>query len=328
MFERLIDAQDGMACFGELLGGSNFSHLFNVAIKPHETPTPELLLDTRRQCYLMQFAEYMAQIASGKLYSGPIGRVDGTTLISGFPLKKLYGIFNLIADAASTDELDRIEQAIGAYLGVKLLGMQWKKSFHSAPDFLKKENAYWIEIVRDPYERLMSERLVGPGMKLVTVFERANDQLRFATEFRHPRYMIIKYEDLCLQTDRSLDRISEFLGERVKILPLRNLYGNYFYPNTAEHVLSGEHFTKQDPRRSFKLGSEDPYKWKDRIPPVFAAMISAAVDFRGLYEKRPISHDARIRAATKLAMLRARETARGAIVGLFDACGFTLVRKS
>lgn len=327
MLERLIDAQEGMACFGELIGGPGFRQLFDATVKHQKAEAPELLLDLRRQCHMMHFAEYMALIASGKLYSNP-RRVDESTLISGFPLGKLYGIFNMIAAAASAEDLDHLEQTIGAYLGVRLLGMQWKKSYWLAPEFLKKSDAYWIEIVRDPYERIMSERLVGPGMKLLTVFERANGQLRFAAEFKHPRYMVLKYEDICLDPDRAIGRLSEFLGERIENLPLRNIYGDYFYPNTAEHVLAGEHFTKQDSRRSFGLGSEDPYKWGDRIPPVLSAMISEALDFRGIYEKRRPDIVARLRAGTELVRLRTREGLRNAIVGLFDTCGFSLVRKS
>jgi len=327
MLERLIDAQEGMACFGELIGGPGFRQIFEATVKHQKAEDPELLVDLRRQCHMMHFAEYMALIASGKLYSNP-RRVDESTLISGFTVKKLYGIFNLIAGAANAEELDRLEKTIAAYLGVKLLGMQWKKSYWLAPEFLKKEDAYWIEIVRDPYERIMSERLVGPGMKMLTVFERANGQLQFASEFKHPRYLVLKYEDICLDPDRAIARLSEFLGERIENVPLRNVYGDYFYPNTAEHVLVGEHFTKQDSSRSSGLGSEDPYKWGDRVPPLLAAMITSALDFRGLYEKRRPNAVARFRADAELTKLRVREGLRDAVVGMFDACGFSLVRKT
>lgn len=329
MLERLIDGQEGMACFSFLFS----PYAWDQAMKRREASARTQAMSPEERGFLNLKQEVMRQyvsfigIVAGENPYLPEGRtVTGETLISGIPLKKIIDGMELIALAKSAEELWSIDDALGELFGLKVFATHLTKQCFFAPRHLQKENAYWIEMVRNPYDRISSEVLAGPMIKLAHILKRTNDHFRFVNEFKHERFLVVRYEDMCVNPDREIERISDFLDEDVRNLPLLNYYGEPFRPNTSKNVLDGKGFLHQDDKYKSDIGGMNPERWREQADPSFIAMVNARVDARGLYERRRPPPFAVMRGRLRLAVLEGREALRNAIVRAFKALGINISR--
>ncbi len=330
MLERLFDSQEGIACFPFLFNIPEIIHVLNddplLNVYAGDT-VEERKLNNLRRVLLARYAKFIAHICNKNPYKPKDMEIDVKTLVSGVPVGKIIDGIKLISLSRSIDQLLAIEQRLGHFFGLRMLGTHCTKSYECAPAYLEKENAYWIELIRNPYERISSEVLAAPMGKIGDILRKSDQHYRFAKEFSHDRYMVVKYEDICEQTDRELERISDFLGEEIKTVPLKNIYGNPFYPNTSQTVLKGGHFMDQDASHSSRIATSGKGKWLKRLPRSSVAMINARVDAGNYYPKIDVGLIDQIKGLARLLVIEGREALRNLIVWMFRIIGLEISRK-
>ncbi len=307
MSERLIDSQENMVCFSHFM---EMPYVIGRA-KNMRLPKRLLLLDgflesdlcpenvefpALRREMTNQVASYMARFANDENFeigqrSAAGGNFDGITLhgIDFDSFLSIIGVSLRMTDASSIDEF---WNEVANIANVKVVASKWTACHRYAPIHLRSSNSYWIEMVRNPYDRYGSVRL-SHGHDLFDTAWESNDQFSFAANYSNPRYKVIKYEDLCTRTDEVLDDISSWLGERIQNLPLKNYFGSDFRPNTALNTLEGKSSRCQQSEHSSAVGSVFN-TWGDSLEGSDKALINELCDFRGFYEKEEVdSHSKR-----------------------------------
>lgn len=344
MLESIIDSQDRMACFWYLF---RLAEVHRACRADPDPPGPTGASVERRrfenvkQALLSQYIDFIGTVSGNNSFIEDDMEIGLDTRVSGVPMSKIIEGIRFIALAKTMADLLDIEQRLGQFFGLDVLAYRAGRTYSVAPRhmrqdgsywvemarwWLEKRNSYWIEVVRNPYDRLTSAMLMAPEAKFTEMLEETNAHFRFVSEMTHPRFLVIKYEDLCAEPDRELARISAFLGEPVVNRPLVNYYGRPFYPNTSENVLAGKFYMHQDSKYPSRIGGMKDGRWNDRITPAFAALVNARVDTRGLYEKMAVPAVIQLKGALKLARLDARERLRDAVVAGFRAIGLNVTR--
>jgi len=81
-----------------------------------------------------------------------------------------------------------------------------------------------IYMIRDPRDVLISSKNRFAHYKPFPFLKRWQENLAFAEQFsRHPNFMLLKYEDLMLDKDKTLEEISSFLGVAIQVLENQKL---------------------------------------------------------------------------------------------------------
>jgi hypothetical protein len=330
MLERLIDSQQKMACFPFLFRiNDQLSALENTAPNTHDMhATPEERhINNLKKILERQYLDLIDTATGINPFRNPDQTITEATHISGIPLRKILDGLSLISLSNKLEELQNIECRLGEFFDIDVFAVHYTRCVQLAPRYLEKNNSYWLELVRHPYDRIMSEILVAPQRKFTHILQDTQEYFSFIQEFRHDRFLLVKYEDFCARPEEELNKISEWLGEKVEIVPLLNLYGEPFYPNTSQSVYSGKSYFFQNKDMSSKIGSLDPARWRDKIPRNIIAAINARINFEDFYAQTKTSHTESIAGWAKLILLESRECLRGFIIQVFKIIGLNISRK-
>lgn len=325
MMERLIDGQEGALCLSFAFGLHEI-HRTLSRLRERDA-APETIAAAVKRVMLEAYLDFLSNLEEGLRQRHGGGLPPDGGRVYGLPLARLYELKRFILEAGSLAELLGIDARIGAELGVRLMGQHQTKAFLLAPDYLEaRENAYWIEMIRDPYERIPSEVMAAPTAKFIDVLHTTTRHFEFVSGFRHPRYRVVRFEQVMSEPDKELARISEFLGFRIENRPLRNEFGEPFFPNTSLSVLEGGHFMDQNPKYASRIGGKKESVWASRIDPRSLAMIDAGVDTCGWYPRRTSSPGARLAGRLSVRALEAREVLRSGVNRLAGLAGLAVVR--
>ncbi|MDA1091457.1 MAG: hypothetical protein O3A85_14250 [Proteobacteria bacterium] len=235
-------------------------------------------------------------------------------------------ITEVISKHQPINDIASLLAAVGDKLGVRVIGTKWTTGHNYAPEFLSSKDGYWLEIIRQPYATRASEELRA-GNIFWTNFKDHEDGLRFASTFRHERFHLVRYEELCADTDNCLKGISDWLGEEIRNTELINPLGGKFHPTTSYQTQDGKSSPEaQDQTLAAVIGSLDLNRWRKTFTPKQMAFTNLAIDFYGLYEKEPTPLPATAHAYLKLFKIKTFRVVRGFILGLLKPFGLTLTR--
>ena len=248
---------------------------------------------------------------------------DGRILY-GMEEEELLKVLPVILHHQPIDDLASLFQAIGETLGQRVMGVRWTAHHRYAPMFLRHPQAYWLEIVRNPYSRYSSEKRSHGGY-LENVFRQMADSSAFIESFSHPRHKVVRYEDLCNDTDETLREISEWLGEAIENRPLNNPAGRPFDANSSGKIEAGKDIFDQSGKLP-RIGALDADRWKDDLSPYEIALINTLVNFGGRWERTNVPFRARLQAAATIARLGATLRLKEIIRGMMRRSGYTIHR--
>lgn len=321
MLERLIDGQDGVVCFPHLFSDDPLQRALNGTRDVSRAEFLEFKRDMmRRYSYFLSIVSGHNTYLAGNVVIGP------KTLISGIELGRLSEGMEVLAECQDMKALRDVEARLAKLFAAKVFAEHWTKFHGLAPVYLERPNSYWIELVRHPYDRIMSDRLAAPGKKLIEVLEESHRHYQFAASYKHPRYIVVRYEDLCDRLDQELARLSTWFGQEIKDCELLNFYGQPFYPNTSKSVLEGKGYFHQDERRGSRIRPQADSGWREKISFEMAAMIQLRVDASPFYELKPVTGLPRIKASLKLWRLGLREALRAKVLWALSRMGLSIGR--
>lgn len=330
MLARLIDSQPGMTCFGNIFemlkiigplrGIPDKNQIIRESFISGNNKITEKSYENLRSKLLSTFLDELAGISVHQHFFD-----DGSGKIYGFSMEQMFGITNVIANHQPINDIASLLAAVGDKLGVPVIGTKWTTGHNYAPEFLSSPDGYWLEIIRHPYATRASEEMRNTNT-FWSNFKDHEDAFRFASTFRHQRFHVVRYEDLCTDTDNCLKEISDWLGEEVRNTELLNPLGGKFYPATSYHVLNGKSPESQDQTMAAVIGSLDMERWRKTFSHKQMAFVNIAIDFHGLYAKEPVPLPATVHAYLKLFKIKTFQAVRGLILGLLKSFGLTLTR--
>lgn len=332
MTERLFDSQDGVICFTLVMQAMNIISLMRnyngkeyIMLEDFEHGPNKVSEDN----YVGFRKHLITCFVSSILYEADHPWYDkglASDTLHGFPLDKLLECISILRKHPDPTDLATMLQKIGTHLGVSVAAIRWTCHHRYAPVFLRTNNAYWLELLRSPYGRLASERSSHAGDK-ITAYRQINDNFNFSDSFTHPRYKVVRYEDLCNNTEKCLESISGWLGHDIRNVDLVTAKGDPFRANTSEHARQGLNVDTQDSSINARLGSMDMDRWRELLSPTDISEINYFVDFRGFYEKEPSPIRYRIAVFFLIFNMLAMNYMKKAIKTLFNAIGLSIGRK-
>ena len=330
MMERVIDSQPGMVCFtlvfqmlkmivqlrglsdkGEIIGES-FTEGRNV-LTPETRPA-------LRNHLIMDYASALYGLASHERYAS---LEDGT--VWGLARRQLHEIMELIARHETVEDVASLLLAIGDHVELRVTSTRWTGHHRYAPVFLANPSSYWLEIARNPYARISSER-ISHGGHLGSVLFHMRDSFQFAAHFRHERFRVVRYEDLCNNPDECLAGLSEWLGEEIRNVDLKTPLGGPFRPNTSDNITRSQDLYHQDPEIPARIGALDNERWRQRMSQRDIALINRSIDSAGFYEKEVATLPACVQAFADFAWLKAAEAAKTGVRSALRPLGYTVLR--
>lgn len=311
MLERLIDSQKNMLCFSHLLempyviaraSGNHISKrtlelggYLDTDLRPENVPFQDL----HRQI-AMEFAAYMmrfnTQFSDYTVDDANQSEGDSTkrVVLHGMTVDTFSSIFKEILKMNNFQSMGDIWSHFSDIAGAKVIGSKWTACHRYAPIHLRDDNCYWIEVIRSPYNRYGSVNTSYNHGVFDSSWE-TNDQFEFASKFKHGRYRVVRYEDICDDSESALRELSGWIEEEIKEVPLLNYFGSPFRPNTAANVLDGKDKFYQKTAYNNKIGSISN-KWINKIHQGDLALINDLIDFHSFYEKVELFVGARILA--------------------------------
>lgn len=130
----------------------------------------------------------------------------------GVPISAWGKYMRAIAGIQSFDELDNLYLGLAETIGCTVLAHRTTALTSYAPVFLSKSNNhYWIEIIRDPYDRAVSSRR-GHAQCLTQSFLQNKWQLDHIKKIEHEKFIQLKYEDICIDPGKCVEQIYSDLG--------------------------------------------------------------------------------------------------------------------
>lgn len=119
-----------------------------------------------------------------------------------------------IAAIPSFDDLENVYQRLAETIRCTVLAHRTTALSSYAPAFLSRsKHHYWIEVVRDPFDRAVSSRR-GHAQCLAQSFLQSKWQLDHLKRANGENFIAVNYEDLCVNPRQCFERISEILGVR------------------------------------------------------------------------------------------------------------------
>jgi hypothetical protein len=224
-------------------------------------------------------------IAGGPYESSPAPRIYGLTL------GDLAELLTIILGHEKPENVADLLAKGGEQFEKRVFGVKWTGAHRFAPAFLVgSPNSYWIEIVRNPYARQSSASYSHRASAYETAIM-SDDQFSFASEFRHERYHVLRYEDLCANPSDVAKNLSDWMGEEISNCSLVDPLGGRFRPNTSESIAHGKSldFSYQDSSHGSYIGSLDPDRWRNRISKFDLALVNEFVTFHEFYERESSS---------------------------------------
>jgi len=330
MTERLFDSQPDITCFplyfqiiraiayareftdkGEIMteafdeAPNKISEKNDFAVRSH------MLMDHIQRVY-SPYLETPRQAEEGDAMFG----LDRQTVL---------GFSEILATHGDLSDVAGLLQKIGRQIDVKVCATRWTTHHRYAPIFLKNPDAYWLEVVRNPYARIVSERVSHAG-NFPVVIEQQQDSLDFMARYQNPRYKVLKYEDLCNDTDNVLKDLSQWLGVEVGNVDLRAANGSPFRPNTSDNRRKGRDIYEKDESLAARIGALDQDRWRTNASPLYTAILNNALNFHGLYQKENTGPSKDLLGKIIWGKTRASIAAKTSVKTLLSRTGFALKR--
>ena len=227
------------------------------------------------------------------------GGVSEPARFYGLTSEEFMAFVGQIAESREPENVAGFLASTGERFGKRVFGVKWTGAHRYAPVFLEANaDAYWLEIIRNPYARKSSVAF-SHGANAFASAKMSHDQFDFVSQFRHKRYRVLRYEDICASADETAETLSSWLDEEIANCGLRDPLGKPFRPNTSENIVRGksDRFSFQDPSLGAHIGALDPNRWQSRITEFDIALINRVVDFHGYYEHKTPGSRARVGAA-------------------------------
>jgi len=330
MAERLLDSQSGIICMDQAMQMVRVIALMRLYRDKAEIMTEDfthganvISEQSYRLARVVMADDFWHRIAALTVHPEYIDPGHGT--LYGLSRVQIFDLLDMILGWPDPNDVGGLLAAMGGHVGVGVMGTKWTVHHRYAPVFLRNPEAWWLEVVRHPYARLSSERLSHGGDR-ARIFAQQQDSLRFVAGFSHPRYKVMRYEDLCADPEGTLAEVSEWLGHEVSDRPLVNPLGGPFYPNTSDHTKTGRDIFHQDTNLGARIGGIDPDRWRARLSAADIALINRALDFCGLFEKEPTPFAAALIGGARYAALAATTGLRETLRRALTPTGYTLAR--
>lgn len=334
MLERLFDSQSGILCIGGMFEMvKTIAFLRNLPDKgliatEDFTREPNLLSDSNtvgiRAQLLSSFFNCL-MIPALLDYEG--AETDGNKITYGLSAEDVFVAADVICRHTPASDIGGLMQSIGHHLEREVFAAKWTLCHRYAPVFLDTSDTYWIEIVRNPYARISSGQRYGFDELGHTSLAITRDALRFSRDFKHDRYLLLRYEDLCTEPVRELERVSNWLGYEILNRDITNPVGGAFRGNSSDNLLSGKPAWYQDASIAPQVGALDLDRWRDHLSRAEIEVINLALDFADLY---PMEHGTgfdRVRALSKYTSIKAYSSLRLALKAVLGMVGLDIVRK-
>jgi hypothetical protein len=130
----------------------------------------------------------------------------------GVPIDTWGKYMRDIAAIQSFEALDNIYQDLAERIGCGALAHRTTALTSYAPAFLSRSpNRYWIEIVRDPYDRAISSRK-GHAQGLTESFLQSKWQLDHINQIDCDRFIQLRYEDICVDPSKCVEKVCADVG--------------------------------------------------------------------------------------------------------------------
>lgn len=291
MTERLFDSQPDITCFTLFIQAiraiaiaRGFSDKGEIMTEDFEQG-PNVIGDHNDYGVRMSLIMDHVQRVYGPFLESN-SKVDMDDLTYGLDRATLLDFVEIIATHEDLSDFGSLLQKIGQRISVKVCATRWTGHHRFASVFLRNPNARWLELVRNPYARLASERTSHTG-HLEVVLRQQQDHLNFVTSFRHERYKVVRYEDLCDDTDRILADISEWLGVEITNRELLSVNRSPFRPNTSDNLRQGKELFYQNDSVPARPGALKQDRWRQHLSGKMVVLLNHSLDFHGLYEKEP-----------------------------------------
>ena len=102
--------------------------------------------------------------------------------------------------------------------GNKVIGSKVTISADWLNNILNETDTYIIYIYRDCRDVLLSSKNMFPEYNLLRFLINWRDEIKEVLKIRHKRLLMVKFEDLIMDSDNTLEKMSQFLGVEVKRL--------------------------------------------------------------------------------------------------------------
>ena len=334
LLERVFDSQRDITCFVHLFDiltfiarakgfGSKESVMFEDFTSKEFSLTEQSIAEWRG---------FMAATLAGSIFAPEITsekNIGGNALdqIHGIAFDDYMKIVRIIADADDPADISSILGGIATHLNKAAVGVRWTAYHRYAPVFLRSDNAYWIEIIRDPYQRCMSDKLVLETY-LGDFIRQTQDSLNFVSDFKHPRFTFIRFEDLIGDTKTTLKNLSDFLDTEIEETELMSPLGEPFKPNTSLNILDGKSMHYQNQNYGSRIGALAHDKWASKMTDYDRSLITKSINLRGLYEARPSTAGSSARAVVALAGMKFQRGLKNIVNGALAQLGYKITRTS
>lgn len=333
MLERIIDSQPEMVCFSlafqivqmiaemrnvggkEAIMSESFTEGKNVITSASHESLRNLMA-----------LSLLNSIIMARRISGGFDKQRDSSTYFGLKWSQITDLISLIYDYGPIDDVASLFQKIGGSVDKRIVGVRWTAHHRYAPVFLKTPDAYWLEIVRNPYSRRVSEKLSHGGYA-ENIYNQVTDAFDFYRSFKHERYKLIRYEDLCERPDEILAEISIWLNETVENIELINPLGNPFEANTSKKILSGKDMFEKTNIGTNRIGGIDPDRWHGAISIREIALINYNVSLYPFYEPLKTSFLISVLAALEMSRIRGVRRLKDFFRSVIWTTGFTVQRK-
>jgi hypothetical protein len=330
MTERLFDSQPNVVCFNlffQIIRAvaitRGFSDKGEIATEDFGS-APNVIDEQNEYSVRSHFlTDYIHHVYWPYLLkSSGVGRDDP---LFGIERETLLGFTEIISEHEDISDIASLLMKIGDQLGVPVCATRWTLHHRYAPVFLKHPEARWLEIVRNPYARISSERVSHHG-NFAVVIAQQQDNLDFVANFKHDRYKVLKYENLCNDTDRALADVSEWLGAEIKNRDLIGIDGRPFRPNTSDNRRQGRGIYDGDENMPARIGSLDLDRWRAHLSDSDIAVLNNLLDFHGLYETETISGLSRFKGDQRAVYIRIGAGLKNSVKNMIRRLGITIHR--
>ena len=334
LLERVFDSQRDITCFSLMFQILNFISRTKgfggkEAVMFEDFTSRQFSLSENTMADWRHFlaTSLIDGVFQGLTISGQSNDGESVDEIYGYAFNDYMSIYHLIVDADNPSDIASIFKNIAAHLNKAAVGVRWTAHHRYAPVFLRSDNAYWIEIIRDPYERRMSEK-ISHGTYLGNFIRQTQDILNFVSDFKHPRFTFIRFEDLIGDTKTTLKNLSDFLDMEIEETELVNPIGEPFKPNSSLNVLKYKNAYSHDEGHGSRIGALAHDKWASKMTDYDRSLITKSINLRGLYEARPGTAGSGALAVVALAGMKFRRDLKNIVNGALAQLGYKITRTS
>ena len=184
----------------------------------------------------------------------------------GVPLEAWGKYLRSIADIQNFDDLDNLYQGLTESVGCSVLAHRATALTSYAPAFLSRSpNHYWIEVVRDPYDRAISSRK-GHAQGLTETFLQSKWQLDHIKMIDREQFIQLRYEDICVDPAGCVEKVCADLGIELRQFRPEPVTPDMscFYGNSSTNPDIFNQVAKEKPIYTDSIGSGKNLSGRER----------------------------------------------------------------